>query len=165
MSPGVAVADGTPVDLADDRVNVGVLMAPPGKGEDLAAFAAGHYPVLGTTSFATMTTQALVIAGDQDWNPDFSDRRDWRADAYFLSPGPKSLLTLFGAEHSLGGVSAYDAAETNRREPRARRCATGARLGVPPHRALPRRLGVERCDRGTRDHAQPDRRRRNQMNV
>ena len=128
--------DGTDVNLADARVKVGVLMAPAGKGEDLAAFAAERWPVLKTTSFAKMTTPALVIFGENDWNAHFSDRKDWRADAYFLSPGPKSLLTLFGAGHSLGGVSTYDAAETTDENPE-RCCASGARLGLSPHRAIP----------------------------
>lgn len=30
---------------------------------------------------------------------------------YFLSPGSKSLLTLFGAEHSPGGIGGYEARE------------------------------------------------------
>jgi len=65
-----------------------------------------------------MTTPTLVVAGDRDVNPNFTDRgADWRADAYFLSPGPKCLLTLFGAEHSLGGVAGYDAAETTDEHP------------------------------------------------
>ncbi|GLW23121.1 hypothetical protein Mame01_31640 [Microbispora amethystogenes] len=117
---GQGVADpagGTPVDLSDARVKAGVLMAPPGGGEDLAAFAAEHYPVLRTTGFAAMTTPALVVVGENDRNPAFSDREDWRADAYHLSPGPKSLLTLFGAEHGLGGVGMYDAAETTDENP------------------------------------------------
>ncbi|WP_209445476.1 hypothetical protein [Streptomyces roseochromogenus] len=42
----------------------------------------------------------------------FSERTDWRADAYCLSPGSKSLLTLLGATHSLGGVATYDGKET-----------------------------------------------------
>ncbi len=109
--------DGTAVALADARVRAGVLLAPPGKGADLAAFASAHYPVLGGTSFAAMTTPALVVAGDQDVNPQFSDRADWRADAYFLSPGPKCLLTLFGAKHAQGGVSGYDAAEATDENP------------------------------------------------
>lgn len=109
--------DGTEVDLAEARVKVGVLMAGPGKGEDLAAYAAERWPVLGTTSFARMTTPALVVFGENDWNSHFSERKDWRADAYFLSPGPKSLLTLFGAEHGLGGVAMYDAAETTDENP------------------------------------------------
>lgn len=110
-------ADGTEVNLADPRIKAGVLLAAPGKGEDLAVFATEHYPVLRTTSFATMTTPALVVVGENDWSPAFSDRKDWRSDAYFLSPGPKCLLTLFGAEHGLGGVAAYDAKETTDENP------------------------------------------------
>ncbi|WNV86893.1 chlorophyllase [Umezawaea sp. Da 62-37] len=105
------------VDLADDRIRAGVLMAPPGRGEDLAPTATANYPILTTTSFAAMTTPALVVVGGNDWHPVFSDRRDWRSDAYFLSPGPKGLLTLVGAGHGLGGVSAYDAAETTDENP------------------------------------------------
>lgn len=65
-----------------------------------------------------MTKQALVIAGDQDHNPMFTDRKDWRSDAYHRSPGNnKALLTLFGAEHGLGGISGYDAGETTDENP------------------------------------------------
>ncbi len=110
--------DGTEVDLADSRIKAGVLLAAPGRGgAALSAFASEHYPVLRNPSFAAMTTPALVVAGDQDANPMFSDRADWRADAYSLSTGPKCLLTLFGAEHGLGGVSGYDAAETTDENP------------------------------------------------
>ena len=41
----------------------------------------------------------------------------WHADPYHLAPGPKSLLTLYGAGHALGGVSGYDAAETTDEDP------------------------------------------------
>ncbi len=109
--------DGTEVALADSRVKAGVLLAPPGDGDDLADFASENYPVLRHTDFSTMTAPALVIAGDKDLNPMFSDRVSYRSDAYFLSAGPKSLLTLFGAEHMLGGVSGYDAAETSDENP------------------------------------------------
>lgn len=34
-----------------------------------------------------------------------------------LSPGSKSLLTLFGAEHSLGGIPGYSVAETTDESP------------------------------------------------
>lgn len=120
MLAGMRVTDpqsGQQVSLADARVKAAVLLVPPGRGEDLAAFAAEHYPVLKGTSFAPMHTPALVVVGDQDVNPSFSARADWRADAYFLSPGPKCLLTLFGAGHMLGGVSGYDAAETTDESP------------------------------------------------
>lgn len=109
--------DGLRLHLSDARVKAGVLLAPPGRGEDLAEFASEHYPVLGATSFSSMATPALVVVGENDWSPRFSARKDWRSDAYFLSPGPKSLLTLFEAEHGLGGISGYDAAETTDENP------------------------------------------------
>ncbi|THF68880.1 alpha/beta fold hydrolase [Deinococcus sp. Arct2-2] len=109
--------DGTALDLSDARIKVGVVMAGPGNGADLAAFASEHYPDLRNNSFAEMTTPALVVAGDKDVNPMFSDRVDWRSDPYFLSPGPKDLLTIVGGEHILGGVSGYDAAETTDENP------------------------------------------------
>lgn len=110
--------DGTELNLRDERIMAGVLMAGPGAGEDLAGFAAEHYPELAGTSFSAMTTQALVVAGDHDHNPMFTDREDWRSDAYHRSPGHnKTLLTLFAAEHGLGGISGYDADETTDENP------------------------------------------------
>jgi hypothetical protein len=38
-------------------------------------------------------------------------------DPYVLSPGATSLLTLFGAEHSLGGIAGYEVAETTDENP------------------------------------------------
>lgn len=75
------------------------------------------YPVLATSTFGAMTTPALVVAGDGDIAPAFSSHADWRSDAYRASPGRKSLLTLLGAEHMLGGVSGYDAGETSDENP------------------------------------------------
>ncbi|MCS0637003.1 chlorophyllase [Streptomyces sp. LP05-1] len=106
--------DGTEADLADPRVKAGVLLAAPGRGGDaLSPWAAEQLPFLLTTDFTTMATPALVVVGDQDASPHLTVRGpDWHADPYVLSPGPKSLLTLFGAEHGLGGISGYDVAET-----------------------------------------------------
>ncbi len=111
--------DGREVDMAESRIKAGVLLAAPGSGgADLSAFAAEHYSFLSHPSFAEMTTPALVVVGDKDVSPRFTARgADWRADSYFLSSGPKCLLTLFGAEHSLGGVSGYDVAETTDENP------------------------------------------------
>jgi predicted dienelactone hydrolase len=111
--------DGTEVNLAEPRIKAGVLLAAPGRGGDaLSEFAAEHYSFLSTTDFSEMTTPALVVAGDKDTSAALTVRgAEWRADPYFLSPGPKSLLTLFGAEHGLGGVSGYDAAETTDENP------------------------------------------------
>jgi predicted dienelactone hydrolase len=111
--------DGTEVDMAEPRIKAGVLLAAPGNGgADLSAFAAEHYSFFLKPSFAEMTTPALVVAGDNDVSPHLTVRgADWHADPYFLSTGPKCLLTVFGAEHGLGGVSGYDVAETTDENP------------------------------------------------
>jgi len=42
---------------------------------------------------------------------------DWFTDAYTLSPGGEWLVTLFGAEHTLGGISGYLVMETTDENP------------------------------------------------
>ena len=91
-------------DLSDPRVTAGVLLATTGTGgADLTPFAAEHFPFM-SPDFARMTTPALIVAGDKDQSALSVRGPDWFTDPYVLSPGPKSLLTLFGAEHSLGGI-------------------------------------------------------------
>lgn len=111
--------DGTEVVMAEPRIKAGVLLAAPGHGgEDLSEFAAEHFPFFRTTDFSAMTAPALVVTGDQDLSPHLTVRgADWHADPYRLSPSPKSLLTLVGGEHGLGGVSGYDVAETTDENP------------------------------------------------
>ncbi|MEU7228077.1 alpha/beta hydrolase family protein [Streptomyces chrestomyceticus] len=111
--------DGTVVDLAEPRIKAGVLLAAPGRGGDaLTASVAEAFPFLATTDFSRMATPTLVVAGDQDDSAHLTVRGPaWHADPYVLSPGPKSLLTLFGAEHGLGGISGYDVAETTDESP------------------------------------------------
>ena len=120
--------DGTEVNLAEPRIKAGVLLAAPGRGGDaLSEFAAEHYSFFSTVDFSAMTTPALVVAGDKDASPHLTVLGpEWHTDPYFLSPGPKSLLTVFGAEHGLGGVAGYDAAETTDEDPE--RVAAIARL-------------------------------------
>ena len=110
--------DGVPgADMSDARVKAGVLLSTPGKGgTDLTPFAAAHFPFM-SPSFADMTTPALVIAGDHDQSALSVRGPDWFTDPYVLSPGPKSLLTLVGAEHSLGGISGYTVTETTDENP------------------------------------------------
>jgi predicted dienelactone hydrolase len=106
-------------DFSDPRITAGVLFATAGQGgTDLTPFAAENFPWLRNPSFANMTAPALVVVGDQDNLPLTVRGPDWITDPYFLSPGSKSLLTLFGAEHSLGGISGYDAKETTDENPR-----------------------------------------------
>lgn len=111
--------DGTEVNLAEPRIKAGVLLAAPGRGGDAVTdFVAENYSFFLTTDFSTMTTPALVVAGDKDASAHLTVRGpSWHTDPYFLSPGRKSLLTLFDAEHGLGGVSGYDVAETTDENP------------------------------------------------
>ncbi|WP_437605539.1 dienelactone hydrolase family protein [Sorangium sp. So ce834] len=111
--------DGTEVSLAEPRIKAGVLLAAPGRGGDaLSELAAKKYPFFSTIDFSTMTTPALVVAGDKDASPHLTVAgADWHTDPYFLSPSPKSLVILFDAGHGLGGVSGYDVAETTDENP------------------------------------------------
>ncbi|MFI5875189.1 alpha/beta hydrolase family protein [Streptomyces sp. NPDC051445] len=117
------------VSLLEPRIKAGVLLAAPGRGDVLDGPMAGALPVLRTIDFSTMNTPALVVVGDQDDSRHFTAMGpDWHADPYTLAPGPKALLTLFGAEHGLGGIAGYDAAETTDESPG--RVAALARLGA-----------------------------------
>ncbi|RWX12874.1 alpha/beta fold hydrolase [Rhizobium leguminosarum] len=105
------------VDLREPRIKTTVLISPPGDGADATPQLAERFPALVNSDFGTMTTPSLVITGSEDVNTDFSERKDWRADAYRLAPSPKSLLFLNGAGHLFGGISGYDAAETSDENP------------------------------------------------
>jgi predicted dienelactone hydrolase len=120
MLLGARVLDaegGTGEDMSDSRIKAGVLLAAPGQGgADLTPFAAEHFSFM-NPSFADMTTPSLVVAGDRDQSALSVRGPDWFTDPYFLSPGGKSLLTLFGAEHSLGGIPGYNVTETTDENP------------------------------------------------
>ena len=104
-------------DRLDPRIKAGILLTPAGKGgEDLSPFAAEHFPFM-NPSYTEMTTPTLVIAGDKDDSPLTIRGWDWFTDAYTLSPGANALLTLFGGEHLLGGISGYLVTETSDENP------------------------------------------------
>jgi predicted dienelactone hydrolase len=120
MLAGMRVTDPETKEVADlsaPRIKASVMLSPPGSGADLAPWAREHYPVLANNDFSHMAMPGLVVTGDKDFSDLFSERRDWRTDAYVLSPGRKSLVVLRGAEHLLGGVSGYDAKETSDESP------------------------------------------------
>ncbi|MGC0334737.1 putative dienelactone hydrolase [Streptomyces sp. SAI-170] len=110
---------GSVVHLVEPRIKTGVLLAAPGRGGDvLNGPMAEQWPIIGAVDFSTMTAPALVVVGDKDDSRHFTDMGpDWHADPYTLAPGPKTLLTLFDAEHGLGGIAGYDAAETTDENP------------------------------------------------
>ncbi|GAA1752582.1 alpha/beta hydrolase family protein [Agromyces humatus] len=111
-------ADGEPgPDMSDPRVKAGVLLAATGlAGAQLHPFAAENFPFM-SPSFAELSTPTLVVAGDRDQSRMSSRGPDWFTDAFTFSPGATDLLTLFGAEHSLGGIPGYEVAETTDENP------------------------------------------------
>jgi len=106
---GARVTDpqhGAEVTFFEPRIAAGVVLAAPGRGGD--ALSQSLPPAC---SF-------LILAGDNDPSPHLTvNGPAWHADPYLLSPGPKSLITLFAGEHGLGGISGYDAAETTDENP------------------------------------------------
>jgi dienelactone hydrolase len=110
--------DGRPgADFADPRIKAGVLLSVGGRGgDDLSPFAREHFPHL-HQDYTELRTPTLVVAGDHDQSPLTLRGPDWFTDAYALSPGADCLLTLFGAEHMLGGVSGYFVTETTDEHP------------------------------------------------
>lgn len=120
MLAGMEVTDpetGKIVKAGESRLKARVLIGASGGPEGFNGAARQHYPVLAAGDFSTMTLPALIVNGDKDINLMFSDVDNWRADAYYHSPGPKDLLTVFGAEHIFGGISGYDARETSDEDP------------------------------------------------
>lgn len=101
----------------DERIVGGVLMAATGlAGDDLQEFARTHLPFM-RPSFAELHAPVLVVAGSEDRSQLSSRGPDWFTDAFHHSPGATDLLTLQGAEHSLGGIPGYEAAETTDEDP------------------------------------------------
>ncbi|AGL14287.1 hypothetical protein [Actinoplanes sp. N902-109] len=108
---------GVDEEFSDPRVKAGVLLAAAGRGgADLAPFAAEHFAFM-NPDFTTMTTPALIVAGDQDQSQLSVRGPDWFTDAYHHATGPKSLLTVAGGEHSLGGITGYATTETTDESP------------------------------------------------
>ncbi|TLW91789.1 alpha/beta fold hydrolase [Saccharomonospora piscinae] len=114
----VVGADGKPgPDRTDPRVKAGVLLATTGiGGDDLTPFAQENLSFM-SPDFNGLTTPTLVVAGDNDQSALSTRGPDWFTDVYRYSPGARSLLTLFGAEHMLGGIHAYNAADTTDESP------------------------------------------------
>jgi predicted dienelactone hydrolase len=114
----VVDADGTPGEsMADPRVSAAVLLCLPGiGGADLSPSAAQYFPFM-SPDFAELKTPSLIVAGDHDDSPLTVRGPDWFTDGYGLSSGATDLLTLFGAEHGLGGIQGYNDTRTTDESP------------------------------------------------
>ncbi|MGK3204284.1 alpha/beta hydrolase family protein [Amycolatopsis sp. MEPSY49] len=108
-------ADGAPGESqADSRVGAAVLLCLPGTGgADLSPMAAQYFPFM-SPDFAELKTPSLIVAGDADQSPLTVRGPDWFTDGFRLGSGATDLLTLFGAEHGLGGIQgAHDTRTTD----------------------------------------------------
>ncbi|WP_331751973.1 chlorophyllase [Streptomyces chartreusis] len=111
-------ATGERVSLWEPRIKAGVVLAAPGRGGVIHASTLEQMPIFKTIDFSTMITPALVVAGSRDDSRHFTDVGPiWHTDPYILAPSPKTLLTIFDAEHGLGGIAGYDADETTDENP------------------------------------------------
>jgi predicted dienelactone hydrolase len=110
---------GIKVDLSDRRIKAGVILSGPGNGgTDLNPVAVKTVSSFYNPDFSEMKTPALIIAGDRDTSAQETVRGpEWHKDPFRLSPAPKCLLTFIGAQHNLGGISGYDAAEAKDENP------------------------------------------------
>ncbi|MCS0604390.1 chlorophyllase [Streptomyces sp. LP11] len=121
---GLRVTDpgtGTAQDLSDPRVMASVQLATAGRGgAELTRFAHENLPWLRDQDFSHITAPGLVVAGDHDDLPLSTRGPAWTVDPHTLSVNrvSRSLLTVHGGEHFLGGISGYGAAETTDENPR-----------------------------------------------
>ena len=117
MLLGARVVGQPDLDKTDTRVKAGVLLATTGiGGDDLTPFAQENFSFM-SPDFDRLNTPTLVVAGDHDQSLLSTRGPDWFTDVYTLSPGARHLLTLHGAEHHLGGIHGYRAADTTDESP------------------------------------------------
>ncbi|MFE3516746.1 alpha/beta hydrolase family protein [Streptomyces sp. NPDC059166] len=118
---GLRVTDpetGVAEDLSDARVMASIRLATAGRGGDeLTPWAHENLPWLRDQDFSHITAPGLVVVGDKDEMGLSTRGPEWTADPYTLSRGDKSLLTVHGGEHLLGGISGYRVAETTDENP------------------------------------------------
>lgn len=106
------------VDFFEPRIKAGVLLAAPGDGGDgVSQRVKDNWTFLAEHTHAEMKTPALIVIGENDGSPFLTTRgAAYHADAYHRSKGPKSLLTIAGGYHGVGGVSGYDSNEATNDE-------------------------------------------------
>lgn len=111
--------DGAVFKSLDKRIKAGVILGGTGNGgADLSDNARRNMVPFYGIDFSTMKTPALAIGGEEDISPHLTVRgADWHWDSYTYGAGEKDLLRVKGGHHGFGGVSGWDAAETQDESP------------------------------------------------
>lgn len=103
--------------ISEPRIKAGVLMSAPGNAEGINPIVAKAFLDY-NPNFSTMNKPTLFFVGDQDDSKQETNKGYiWHADGYKESTGSKSIVILKGAQHNLGGISGYDAAEAKDENP------------------------------------------------
>ena len=114
-------ANAVDVFMLEPRIKAGVIMAAPGNaGPDLRDMSDAVRENISflNPDFTHMTTRNLVVIGENDVSPHLTTRdADWHADPFRDGPGSDCLLTLIGGGHGMGGISGFDAKETDDEDP------------------------------------------------
>lgn len=110
--------DGTKTVLVDNRIKAGVIIGGTERGGDaLSEGGRARLPFYGI-DFSQMLAPALVVWGDGDGSEHLTVQEPaWHTDPYTLAPGPKTSLMIKGAQHGFGGISGWDADETEDESP------------------------------------------------
>lgn len=109
--------NGNVVHTPDSRIKAGVMLAGAGNGGDSLTERAKTVLPFYNPQWQTMTTPTFVVYGDED-NVGLTIRgKQWLRDSYEGSPSPKAIFEVKGGRHGLGGVSTWDAQETDDESP------------------------------------------------
>jgi predicted dienelactone hydrolase len=110
--------DGTATKSPEARIQAGLIVGGLGAGgENLSENGKKTLPFYGM-DFSSMAAPALVVWGDEDVSPHLSSRdASWHQDPFTLAPGPKSSFKVTGGKHGFGGISGWDAGETQDESP------------------------------------------------
>ncbi|KAI8946517.1 alpha/beta-hydrolase [Xylaria longipes] len=102
----------------EKRIKAGILLGGVGSGGASLSENGRKMLPFYDIDFSAMHTPTLVIGGEDDISPHLTVRgADWHWDAYTHGPGQKNLLRVKGGHHGFGGISGWDAAETQDESP------------------------------------------------
>ncbi|KAI1742041.1 alpha/beta-hydrolase [Xylaria scruposa] len=110
--------DGAVFSPFEGRIKAGILFGGLGNGgADMSENGRKMLPFY-DLDFSTMHAPTLVVGGEDDIGPHLTVRgADWHWDAYTLGTGPKDLLRVKEGRHGFGGISGWDAKETQDESP------------------------------------------------